>query len=122
MPNRVASMIVAGAWAACASLSPHVATAGAMTPPQETMWALKTGPWDECCGVTGMGIHGLTWTLFQTPSREWADGQPIGMLAALGPSNPGPGEVRGGRSPVDGAAPLVAGWTMPVGLRLAIRW
>jgi hypothetical protein len=122
MSNRVVSTIVAGALAAAvASLSPLVASARAITSPQKTTLTLKTGLWEECCGVSRVGIQGFTWTLFQTPPREWADGQPISLLAALGPSNPGPGEVRGG-SPVDTAAPLVAGWTKSVGLRLAIRW
>jgi hypothetical protein len=123
MSNRVVSMIVAGAVAAAvASLSPHLASAHAMTPPQKATLLLKTGLWEECCGVSSADVHALTWTLFQTPPREWADGQPIGLLAALGPSNPGSGEERGGRSPVNTAPPLVAGWTKPVGLRLAIRW
>jgi len=92
-----------------------------MTPPQKSTLVLKTGLWEECCGVSRMDLHGLTWTLFQTPFR-WADGQAIGLLAELGPSDPGSGEVRGGWSPVDAPAPLVAGWTQPIGLRLAILW
>jgi uncharacterized membrane protein len=138
MSNRVVSTIVAGAVAAAVvSLSPHVASARAMTPPpQKTTLALKTGLSEECYAValagqndcygganaSRAGVHGLTWSLFQTPPRAWADGQPVGLLAALGPSNLRYGEVRGGQSPVDTGPPLVAGWTRPLGLRLAIRW
>jgi hypothetical protein len=123
MSNRVVSMIVAGVGAAAvASVSPHVASARAMTPPQKSTLVLKTGLWDECCGVSGMGLHGLTWTLFQTPLRGWADGQAIGLLAELGPIDPGSGDLRGGWSPVDAPAPMVTGWTQSIGLRVAIRW
>ena len=137
MSNRVVSAIVAGAAAAAVvCLGPHVASARVMTLPQNTTEALKTGLWEECYGValadqndcyggtnlSRMGVHGLTWSLFQTPPRAWADDQPIGLLAALGPSNLRYGELRGGWLLADTAAPLVAGWTQPLGLRLAIRW
>lgn len=67
-------------------------------------------------------MPGLTWTLFQTSSRGQTESQPIGLVAALGPSNPGYQGVRDDRSRVDTTAPLVPGWTRPLGLRLAIRW
>jgi hypothetical protein len=123
MSDRIASVIVTWAMAAAiVSLEPNLATAQVMTPSRKMALTLDTVPWEECCAVSRMSVHGLTWTLFLTPPREWADDQPISLSAALGPSNLGFGEERGGRSPADTAAPLVAGWTNPFGLRLEIRW
>jgi hypothetical protein len=78
-------------------------------------------------GVQAHRSPGLTWTLLQSPPRAWTERQPIALLVALGPSNPRYGELLGGRPLVDTAAPSIAaptaaGWTRPLGLRLAIRW
>jgi hypothetical protein len=112
---------------ASAALVIHVGGAAAATPRsdfQRHVGAVLAGNSANSATADEIRLQSpaLTWTLFQTPPWEWADGQPIGLLAALGPSNLRYGEVRGGRSPVDTAAPMVAGWTKPLGLRLAIRW
>jgi len=79
MSNRTASMIVAGALAAAvASLSPPTASANgmAMTPPQKTMRALKTGKWEKCFGVALAGQNdcyaGPGTTCAGTASRNYA--------------------------------------------------
>jgi hypothetical protein len=123
MSDRIASVIVTWTMAAAIlSLGPNLATAQVMTPPRKMALTLDTVSWEECCAISRMDVHGLNWTLFLTQPRESADDQPIGFSAALGPIDLGLGEARGGRWPADTAAPLVTGWTNPLGLRLAIRW
>jgi hypothetical protein len=71
---------------------------------------------------------GLSWTLLQSPPREWTQGQPIDLSVGLGPSNPRYGGLRGPRSLADEAAlpetstTTATGWTRPLGMRLSIRW
>jgi hypothetical protein len=70
---------------------------------------------------------GLSWALFRDPPRDWTEGRPVGLLVALGPSNPCYWGVSAGLSRADTAAlPMAganaAGWTRPLGLRFAIRW
>lgn len=79
MSNRTASMLVAGALAAAVvSLSPPPASANgmAMTPPQKTMRALKTGMWEKCFGVALAGQNdcyaGPGTTCAGTASRNYA--------------------------------------------------
>jgi hypothetical protein len=79
-------------------------------------------------GAQSQGSAGLSWTLLQSPPREWTQGQPIALSVGLGPSNPRYGGVRGSRPLVNAATPLVTsptaatGWTRPLGMRLSIRW
>ena len=79
-------------------------------------------------GMQSQRSPGLSWTLLQSPPREWTEGQPITLSVGLGPSNPRHGGLRGSRSLVDAAAAPVtstaaaAGWTRPLGMRLSIRW
>ncbi len=79
-------------------------------------------------GTQSQRSPGLTWTLLQSPPREWTEGQSITLSVGLGPSNPRYGGVRGSRSLADTARPSVTsmtaatGWTRPLGMRLSIRW
>lgn len=79
-------------------------------------------------GAQAQRSSGLSWTLLQSPPRDWTQGQPIDLSVGLGPSNPRYGGVRGGPSLVDEAASSVTsasaptGWTRPLGLRLSVRW
>jgi hypothetical protein len=79
-------------------------------------------------GTRSRRATGLSWTVLTIPARKWSEGQPIAVLVALGPSNPGCGGVSGARSAVDSAQPCASsipeatGWTRPLGMRLSIRW
>jgi hypothetical protein len=68
--------------------------------------------------------HRLSWTLSQTRSQGWTEGQPVSVLVGVGLSDPHHLWLRDTRPlPDESLAPeTVTGWTKPIGLRVAVRW